>query len=171
MSGEDATPSRRVQPDIATAALQAARSGSRRRRRVAGRSAGGAKPGGYSGSGPDPRDPQALGSLITGLLADRGWERTAAESGVLARWQQLVGPQIAGHAAPQSLRGGELVLVAESSAWATQLRLLAPRILLRIASEVGPDIVTRVRVHGPTAPSWRKGPRRVAGRGPRDTYG
>jgi predicted nucleic acid-binding Zn ribbon protein len=26
-------------------------------------------------------------------------------------------------------------------------------------------------VHGPTAPTWGRGPRRVAGRGPRDTYG
>ena len=29
----------------------------------------------------------------------------------------------------------------------------------------------QLHVHGPVAPSWAKGPKRVRGRGPRDTYG
>lgn len=168
-------------PDLAGAALDAARTAARksaaRSRRVAGRRvrAGGpdvgAARGGYSGSGADPRDPQTLGSLVRRLVADRGWERTTASAGVIGRWTELVGPEIADHAQPRSLIDGELVLVAESTAWATQLRLLAPRIQARLATEVGAGVVTRIRVNGPTAPSWRKGPRRVAGRGPRDTYG
>jgi predicted nucleic acid-binding Zn ribbon protein len=104
-------------------------------------------------------------------MADRGWEATAADAAVLARWDALVGAEIAAHCHPVSLRDGELTLAAESTAWATQLRLLAPRMLARIRAELGPEVVSRVRVHGPTAPSWRAGPRRVAGRGPRDTYG
>jgi len=44
-------------------------------------------------------------------------------------------------------------------------------LLERIAAEVGPGVVTRVRVQGPTSPDWRHGPLRVTGRGPRDTYG
>jgi predicted nucleic acid-binding Zn ribbon protein len=61
--------------------------------------------------------------------------------------------------------------VAESTAWATQLRLLNRQILARIAAEVGPDVVVRLKVRGPTSPDWRHGPLRVTGRGPRDTYG
>jgi predicted nucleic acid-binding Zn ribbon protein len=142
------------------------------RRRVAGRrGAGGARRGGYSGAGPDARDPQPFGLLIRGLLADRGWEATAASAAVLARWETLVGAEVAEHCQPVSLRDGELTLAAESTAWATQLRLLAPRLLGRIRAELGPEVVSRVRVHGPTAPTWGAGPRRVAGRGPRDTYG
>jgi predicted nucleic acid-binding Zn ribbon protein len=109
--------------------------------------------------------------LVRRLVADRGWTETAVSAGVLSRWDQIVGADIADHAAPQSLRDGELVLVAESTAWATQLRLLLPTIQARIAAEVGAGVVKRIRVHGPAAPSWRKGPRRVVGRGPRDTYG
>jgi predicted nucleic acid-binding Zn ribbon protein len=89
----------------------------------------------------------------------------------MGRWEQIVGADIASHAQPSSLRDGELVLVAESTAWATQLRLLAGRLQARLTAEVGSGVVTRIRVHGPSAPSWRRGPRRVAGRGPRDTYG
>lgn len=105
------------------------------------------------------------------LMADRGWERTASAAAVVGRWDQLVGADIAAHARPTSLVDGQLVLVAESTVWATQLRLLSGQLLARIAGEVGAGVVTRIRVHGPTAPSWQRGPRRVAGRGPRDTYG
>jgi predicted nucleic acid-binding Zn ribbon protein len=131
----------------------------------------GQRPSHWSGSGADSRDPQAFGALITGLVRDRGWERPTAEASVLGRWGQLVGAGIAEHSQPVSLRDGALVVAAESTAWATQLRLLAPRILQRLRSQLGPDIVTSLRVHGPTAPSWKKGPRSVRGRGPRDTYG
>jgi predicted nucleic acid-binding Zn ribbon protein len=90
---------------------------------------------------------------------------------VLARWDVLVGAEIAARCQPVRLRDGELTLAAESTAWATQLRGLVPRLLARIRAELGPDVVTRIRVHGPVAPSWGTGPRRIAGRGPRDTYG
>ena len=82
-----------------------------------------------------------------------------------------MGPDLAAHCRPESLSGGELVLVAESTAWATQLRLMTRTLLEHVEREVGKGVVTTVRVHGPTAPSWRHGPRRVKGRGPRDTYG
>jgi predicted nucleic acid-binding Zn ribbon protein len=160
-------------PDLARAALEAARTSARRRaaqqprRRVAGRR----RRGGYSGAGPDDRDPQRFGAAIKKLVDDRGWSRTANAATVLSGWDRLVGAEIAARCQPVSLVDGELTLAAESTAWATQLRLLAPKLLARIRAELGPDVVTRIRVHGPTAPTWGNGPRRVAGRGPRDTYG
>ena len=69
------------------------------------------------------------------------------------------------------LPDGELTVEAESTAWATQLRLLAAKLLIRIAGEVGNGVVKRLHIHGPAQPSWQRGPRRVRGRGPRDTYG
>jgi predicted nucleic acid-binding Zn ribbon protein len=91
---------------------------------------------------------------------------------VLGRWPQLVGPDIADHCTPVSLRDGELVLQAESTAWATQLRTLQRQLLARLGGAVGRDVVRRIRVVGPQGPSWRHGPRSVrGGRGPRDTYG
>jgi predicted nucleic acid-binding Zn ribbon protein len=48
---------------------------------------------------------------------------------------------------------------------------MAPTILGKLHAQVGGNVVTRLRVVGPTAPSWKKGPRSVRGRGPRDTYG
>ena len=163
--------------DLGRAALETARAASRRAprpngRRVAGRRAGAEqRRGGYSGAGPDPRDPQPFGRLMRRLLNDRGWESTAATATVLAGWDRIVGPELAARCKPVSLRDGELTLAAESTAWAMQLKLMFPVLMTKIRAELGPDVVTKIRVHGPTAPTWGSGPRRIAGRGPRDTYG
>ena len=162
--------------DLARRALDQARDDARRRgaRTSTGRGAGDRQRRSRrtgTGAGPDPRDPQLFGTAIRQLLADRGWESTAQAASVLSGWDTLVGADLASHCQPRSLVDGELVLVAESTAWATQVRLLSRSLLQTLERRLGPGVVTRVRVQGPTAPSWSKGPRRVAGRGPRDTYG
>nr|WP_230395327.1 DciA family protein [Plantactinospora alkalitolerans] len=129
------------------------------------------RPRGYSGPGPDPRDPQLLGAVLARMVKARGWQQPAAEATVFGAWERVVGADIAEHSRPIKLEDGELTVEAESTAWATQLRLLAGSLLRRIAAEVGHNVVRRLHVHGPTAPSWNRGPRRVRGRGPRDTYG
>jgi predicted nucleic acid-binding Zn ribbon protein len=128
--------------------------------------------GGYSGAWPDAADPQPVGEVVAGYLTDRGWERPLAEARVFTAWADIVGADVAAHCSPAALREGELRISAESTAWATQLRLLAGKLLARIVAEVGPDVVTRVVITGPVGPSWKHGPRSVHGaRGPRDTYG
>ncbi len=90
---------------------------------------------------------------------------------MFGRWDAVVGEQIAAHATPTALNEGVLTVAAESTAWATQLRLVQAQLLAKIAAAVGDGVVTSLKISGPTAPSWRKGPRHIAGRGPRDTYG
>jgi len=52
------------------------------------------------------------------------------------------------------------------------LRIVLVENLRRLAEEVGEGTVDKVVVKGPSAPSWRKGPRVAPGsQGPRDTYG
>jgi predicted nucleic acid-binding Zn ribbon protein len=125
----------------------------------------------WSGARPDSRDPSSLGSAVDALIKARDWERTVTAAGLLPRWAEIVGEDVAAHCRPERLQDGELICVAESTAWATQMRLLSRQLLARITAEVGPGVVTKLRVHGPTAPDWRHGPLRVMGRGPRDTYG
>lgn len=126
----------------------------------------------WSGAGADERDPQPLGAVMRTLFAERGWQRSVTQASVFTDWPRLVGRDIADHCEPTALREGELRINAQSSAWATQLRLLAPRILGRLADELGPGVVTRLTVAGPSGPSWKHGLRSVPGaRGPRDTYG
>lgn len=125
----------------------------------------------WSGPGPDARDPQPLGRLAGDLAKTRGWSGRVAEGSVFGRWQEVVGEDIAAHAAPTALRDGVLHISAESTAWATQLRMVQGQLLAKIAAAVGDGVVTSLRITGPSAPSWRKGPRHISGRGPRDTYG
>jgi predicted nucleic acid-binding Zn ribbon protein len=125
----------------------------------------------WSGPGPDIRDPQPLGSVARDLAKKRGWSAQVAEGTVLGHWASVVGQQIADHATPTTLREGVLSVTAESTAWATQLRMVQAKLLAKIAAAVGNGVVTSLKITGPTAPSWRKGPRHIAGRGPRDTYG
>ena len=135
-------------------------------RRVAGRRRS------WSGPGPaEDRDPQPLGRLAREVAKRRGWSTRVAEGTVLGHWQSVVGHQIADHATPTALTEGVLSVTAESTAWATQLRMVQAQLLAKIAAAVGNGVVTSLRITGPAAPSWRKGPRHIAGRGPRDTYG
>ncbi|WP_326550687.1 DUF721 domain-containing protein [Micromonospora sp. NBC_01813] len=164
-------------PQLARAVLDAARArreANRSRRTGGGRDGGdggGRRLRGYSGPGPDPRDPQLFGDVLARLVKSRGWQQPAAEATVFGAWEKVVGPEIAKHSRPIKLEDGELTVEAESTAWATQLRMLARSLLHRIAKEVGHNVVRKLHIHGPAAPSWSKGPRRVRGRGPRDTYG
>ncbi len=137
--------------------------------RVAGRGKGGRRS--WSGPGPDARDPQLLGAATRELASTRGWSGRVAEGAVFGSWRLVVGDQIADHASPTALHDGALSVTAESTAWATQLRMMQAQMLAKIAAAVGAGVVTSLKITGPAAPSWHKGPRRVAGRGPRDTYG
>ncbi len=125
----------------------------------------------WSGSGPDARDPQPLGRLAGSLARERGWEPQIGQGTVFGLWEQIVGPDVAAHAQPTSLQDNVLHISAESTAWATQLRYMQGQILAKIAGAVGDGMVTSLRITGPKQPSWRKGPKHIAGRGPRDTYG
>lgn len=128
--------------------------------------------GGLSGAYPDERDPQLLGGEIGRLVEQRGWGLDLQVRGVFARWAEVVGEEIGAHSEPETLTDGTLVVRTDSSAWATQLKLLAPTLVKRLNTELGDGTVTVVEVLGPQAPSWKHGRRGLRdGRGPRDTYG
>ncbi|HEY2550494.1 MAG TPA: DciA family protein [Streptosporangiaceae bacterium] len=117
-------------------------------------------------------DPQPLNAAIGGLVEDQGWAMAAATGSVFARWPQIVGPELAAHTSPGSLADGELIVLADSTAWATQVRLLAAQLVRRLNAELGDGAVRRVQVRGPSGPPRQPGQWRVrGGRGPRDTYG
>lgn len=119
----------------------------------------------------DRRDPLLLGDQMDRLLADRGWKVDVAVGSVMGRWPDIVGAEVAQHCTPVAFELGVLTVRADSTAWATQLKLLESAIMSRLEGEVGKGTVTALKIVGPSAPSWSKGPRRSQGPGPRDTYG
>lgn len=158
--------------DAASAALQRARAAARdkglrpglkpmRRRQV----------GVPSKTPRDGRDPLLLGDQMDRLLSDRGWKVDVAVGSVMGRWPQIVGEEVAQHCIPVTFELGVLTVRADSTAWTTQLKLLESAIMGRLEGEVGKGTVAALKIVGPSAPSWSKGPRRSTGPGPRDTYG
>ncbi len=117
------------------------------------------------------RDPELVGSAIEKLVIEQGWQHDNAVAVLSTRWSEIVGNEVAAHTRPGEFQEGTLRIHAESTAWATQLKLLTGTILTKIAAEIGSGVVTTLVITGPQAPSWKKGGWRVPGRGPRDTYG
>ncbi len=123
-------------------------------------------------SGKRPGDGlEPLGELLKDVIDGQGWSREVSLHHLLGGWPALVGELNAAHSTPEAFSDGVLTVRAESTAWATSLRQIAPQLVARLNDQLGQGSVTRVQVVGPTAPSWKKGRRSVPGRGPRDTYG
>ncbi|MFJ7195916.1 MULTISPECIES: DUF721 domain-containing protein [unclassified Streptomyces] len=163
--------------DLARVALRAAKEQARARGAAAQQKKQARRGGGLrSGARADGRDPLPLGSAINRLITERGWETPAAVGGVMGRWPQIVGEDLANHCVP--LRYDEdpdervLTVQCDSTAWATQLRLLAPQLVARLNADLGQGTVRFIKVLGPGGPQRRFGPLRAPGStGPGDTYG
>jgi predicted nucleic acid-binding Zn ribbon protein len=117
------------------------------------------------------REPLGLGSVVDSLASRLGWSSPLAQSELLASWSDLVGPETAEHSSPASIEDGVLAVSCDSTAWATQLRLMRSQVMSRITDRYPDAGIQSVRFEGPGAPSWKRGPRSIPGRGPRDTYG
>ena len=126
---------------------------------------------------PDPRategnDPTPMSSLVGRMIEDNGWEEDLAAHRVIGDWARVVGPEVAQHCSVQSYVDGEIEIQADSTAWATQLRMLSPRIVAKLNAELGDGSVVRLNILAPRGPTWKSGRRSIRGaRGPRDTYG
>ena len=125
-----------------------------------------------SGARPDDRDPKLLSAAVDDLVRAKGWATDINVHTLMARWPLLVGPVNAAHSRPEAYADAVLTVRTDSTAWATQLRMMAPQLVALLNEHLGDGTITRVAILGPDAPSWKKGRRTVRdGRGPRDTYG
>lgn len=140
------------------------RSGDHHRRRRAARAEGTVPYG-------PGREPRGVLDVIDDLTSSRGWESPLAQADLLASWPDIIGVDNALHTVPVAIEGGVLTVRCDSTAWRTQMSLLRSRVLASIEERHGAAGIAEVRFTGPDAPSWKRGPRAIPGRGPRDTYG
>lgn len=117
------------------------------------------------------RDPHGIGDVMDSLATKLGWTSSLAKSDLLASWASIVGEETAEHSQPTGIDEGVLAVRCDSTAWATQLRLMRSQVTTSIAQRFPDAGIESVRFEGPSAPSWKRGPRSIPGRGPRDTYG
>jgi hypothetical protein len=71
---------------------------------------------------------------------------------VRERWPAIVGEAVARHAVPARMSGGALVVACSSSAWSSELTMLAGAIGGRLRSELGRPLELRFEVGEVPAP-------------------
>ena len=98
---------------------------------------------------PEPnadREPAQLRASLDKVARRFGSSSARAFSGLFDRWEELVGPSIAAHAKPVSLRGGHLRVEVDSSAWASQLQFMTTELVERCCSALGPGAVKQIDI-------------------------
>ncbi|MFD6798549.1 DciA family protein [Streptomyces cyaneofuscatus] len=107
------------------------------------------------------REPSGFAAVLQTLMTDRAWELPAAGGTVLDRWPHIaatVAPQLPDHVQAVAFypETGQLDLLPESPAYATQLRLISDRIITAANETTGTGTVRTIRVLPPgTAPADR----------------
>lgn len=129
--------------------------------------------GGEPGSEPFGvgRDPRGLGSIMDALTTELGWDSELDKAELIGVWAELVGEDTAARSQPLGIEDGVLTVQCDSTAWATQLRLMRVELLTAIAQRYPRAGIQSIRFNGPDVPSWKYGRRSTQWRGPRDTYG
>ena len=109
--------------------------------------------------GDDPGDEVRPVADSLGQLSKRlGLGDPSTLTAVFGDWAAIVGPALADHCRPERLRDGELVVLVEEPAWATEVRFLADDIRVRCNARAGQDAVRTVVVRVDTR-ALRRGPR------------
>jgi len=108
------------------------------------------------------RDPRPVGEFLDGVTRRLGVPKASLLAAVFSHWEELVGPEIAAHAQPRSLRDGVLVVSADQPAWAAQLRYMVSDLLARIKAETAAEEITeiQIRVGAPATSDGHRGGRR-----------
>ncbi|WP_424212821.1 DUF721 domain-containing protein [Streptomyces sp. BI20] len=157
--------------DLARQALAAAKEQARARGLSGpGRAGREQRQGLRSGARADGRDPMPLMAALDRLRTERGWEMPMAVAGVMERWPELVGPQVAANCRPLRFEEHELTVRCESPTWETQMRMLAPSFVKTINEQLGAGTVRVIRVMGRDGdrPRGYGGPLRAPGTTRRD---
>ena len=90
------------------------------------------------------RRTRSLADVIADLLKQKKWQSGLREAEVQLKWAEVVGPEIASHTTPLSLRKGRLEIHCDHDVWRTELQYLKPEILKRIAEIEGEGVVKEI---------------------------
>ena len=101
-------------------------------------------------------DPKRLGWSVERLLHTMKAPSTDVLRAVFLQWPEIVGSDVAAHAQPKVIDGQTLVVIADDTTWASQLRWLEAELIARIEEVSGSDrvqtIKVRVRPQGSRSP-------------------
>ena len=96
-------------------------------------------------SGPRRSRISRVGSFVKPTLQDLGVQGKVLEQQALAKWREVVGPQIAASSKADAIRDGVLFVTCKSSMWSSELSLHRQDITKRLNAAVGREIITDIR--------------------------
>jgi predicted nucleic acid-binding Zn ribbon protein len=97
------------------------------------------------------RDPKLIGDALEEFVDQVGWQQPKALANLHAQFITVVGDETAAHLEIEKFDNGELILRADSTSWATQLKYLTP-VLLEKLQAAAPELGIRsVKVLPPAA--------------------
>jgi len=88
---------------------------------------------------------RTLGELIESWASSLGIKRKLLEGMVPSLWEEVVGEAIAAHTSVVGIRGGVLVVRVGSPSWRNELFFMKPKILEKLNSTIGEDVVKDIR--------------------------
>jgi predicted nucleic acid-binding Zn ribbon protein len=86
-----------------------------------------------------------VADLVGQVLGELGLGAVAKAHQIGARWEEVVGQQVAAHCRPLGIRGEVLELEVDSPVWSQQLQLRKPELLAALARVFGDDAPRELR--------------------------
>jgi hypothetical protein len=105
-------------------------------------------------------EPDGIRDVLLEFAAQIGLEHPGEMARLFSAWEEIVGPTVAKRCEAVSLKGGILTVAASTTAWAAELKYLAPEMISRVNGDLGREVVKEVRV-------FVRGPKRADSSGPR----
>jgi predicted nucleic acid-binding Zn ribbon protein len=100
----------------------------------------------------EDNDPRPVKASLDAIAHNLGAPKASSLAAVFDGWADLVGPAIAAHTRPRSLKRGVLSVAVDDPAWATELRFRGPEIVARCGEVAGLDAVVKIEVR--VVPPW-----------------
>ena len=97
------------------------------------------------------RDPQLISEALEEFVDNVGWQQPKALANLHRKFHEVVGDETAAHLVIERFEDGELILRADSTSWATQLKYLTPVLLEKLQLAAPELMIKSVKVLPPAA--------------------
>ena len=94
----------------------------------------------------DGDGPKKLGAGFEQMMRHMNAPNTDVLRAVFVQWPEIVGEEVAAHARPSAIDGQTLVVTADDTTWASQLRWLENQLIERIERVSGSDRINKLKV-------------------------
>jgi hypothetical protein len=91
------------------------------------------------------RNFEDIGSIIEGIIKGTDINCRLIESKIFIHWEDIVGTEISKKAKPERITRGTLYLSVSTSIWANELSLLSDKLIEKINSFIGKEVVKSIR--------------------------